>query len=133
MIRRIVTTLIALFMVSSIIGAAAQAATLSPTLQYQLGQLADTVSLGTVIVSFNTSNGLQPAHLDVLRSVGIHGGATFPNLGMAGAHATAGQAHALAAYPQVRSGWSDGQLAHFIVPAGQLARRQPNRTNDTFQ
>src|SRR2546423_628245 len=132
MIRRIVTTLIALFMVSSIIGAAAQAATLSPTLQYQLGQLADTVSLGTVIVSFNTSNGLQPAHLDVLRSVGIHGGATFPNLGMAGVHATAGQVRALAANPQVRSVWSNDQLEYFIDQARQLAGVNRIRTDATF-
>lgn len=132
MFRRIFITLIALLMAASVLGASARAATLSPTLEYQLGQLADTVSVGTVIVSFNTTNGLKSEHLDVLRAVGIHGGATFPNLGMVGVHATAGQVRALASNTQVRSVWSNDQLEYFIDAARQLAGVNRVRTDATF-
>lgn len=59
-----------------------QAATVSPKLQKQLTRLADNASVGTAIVAFNTTNGLQESHLNILRSVGITSGKTFPTLGM---------------------------------------------------
>ena len=46
----------------------ARAATLSPTLQAKLNGAADATSVGLVIVSFRTSDGLKAAHLDALRS-----------------------------------------------------------------
>ena len=68
-----------------------QAATLSPKLQNQLTTLADNAPVGVVIVSFNTSTGLNESHLNVLRSVGVTGGQTFPTLGMVSQPMTAGQ------------------------------------------
>lgn len=130
MIRRIATTLIAILMISSAIGAtAASAATLSPTLQSQLGTLADTTSVGVVIVSFKTSDGLKDSHLNALRVLGIKGGITFPNLGMVGVHATAGQVKALASNAAVRSVWSNDKLEYYLDQARVLAGVNRVRTD----
>jgi serine protease AprX len=110
----------------------ASAATLSPTLQTQLTQLPEAARVGTVIVSFNTSNGLKDSHLQILRSLGIRGGAVFPNLGMVGIHATAGQVKALAANSSVRSVWSNDKLEYFIDQARMLAGVNRVRTDSTF-
>ncbi|HKQ99231.1 MAG TPA: hypothetical protein VJT09_01080, partial [Pyrinomonadaceae bacterium] len=80
MIKRILTTITMTLVLSSALGLAARAATLSPTLQSQLGSLADGTSLGLVIISFRTSDGLKDSHLGVLRGLGIRGGYTFKNL-----------------------------------------------------
>lgn len=125
MIRRIATTLFAILMISSAIGAA----TLSPTLQSQLGTLANTDSVGVVIVSFKTSEGLKDSHLSVLRGLGIRGGVTFPNLGMVGVHATAGQVKALASNAAVRSVWSNDKLEYFMNQARVLAGVDRIRTD----
>ncbi len=135
MIKRIATTFIAILVICSAIGAAARAATLSPTLQEQLTTATDDASLGTVIVSFNTSDGLKDSHLGVLRGVGIAGGTTFQNLGMVGVTATAGQLKALAANPAVRSIWSNDKLEYYMDQARVLAgvdriRRDASFTRD---
>jgi serine protease AprX len=110
----------------------ASAATLSPTLQSQLSTLTDTASVGVVIVSFKTSDGLKDAHLDALRALGIRGGVTFPNLGMVGAHATVAQVKALASDPSVRSVWSNDQLEYYLDQARVLAGVNRIRTDPGF-
>jgi len=97
-----------------------QAAKLSPTLQSQLNGLADSASVGVVIVSFNTTNGLSLANTTLLRSVGVTSGVTFEKLGMVGAVLTAGQVRALAANSSVKSIWSNDRLQYFINSARML-------------
>lgn len=95
----------------------AQAASLSPTLQSKLSSVSDNIDIGMVIVAFNTSNGLQEGHLNVLRGVGITGGQTFPTLGMVAQPMTAGQVRALANSPSVRSLWSNDKLFYYMHQA----------------
>ncbi|HVG33350.1 MAG TPA: S8 family serine peptidase [Pyrinomonadaceae bacterium] len=121
MIKRIATTLIAILLTCSAITAAASAASLSPALRSQLGKLTDAQSVGTVIVSFRTSDGLKDSHLGALRSVGITGGTTFQNLGMVAVVASVGQVKALSANPEVRSIWSNDKLELFLDQARVLA------------
>lgn len=133
MLKRITTTIIATFILCSVIGTA-RAATLSPTLQTQLAELTDSASLGMVIISFKTGDGLKTSHLEILRGIGINGGYTFQNLGMVGAPATVAQVKALAANPNVRSVWSNDRLEYYIEQARVLAgvdrlRRDAAMTN----
>lgn len=73
-----------------------------------------------VIVAFNTTNGLQESHLNVLRSVGITGGQTFPMLGMVAQPMTVGQIRQLAANPAVKSIWSNDKLHYYMHQARVL-------------
>lgn len=116
MLRRIGLALAAAILVG-IAAASASAATVGPSLQSKLSSLADSASAGVVIIAFNTDNGLQPAHLDVLRGVGLFNGTTLPSLGMVALPATAGQVRALAANPAVRSVWSNDQLFRHMEEA----------------
>ncbi len=109
-----------------------QAADLSPTLQSKLPNLADNVEVGMVVVAFNTSNGLQESHLNVLRSVGVTGGQTFPNLGMVAQPMTAGQIRALAGNPAVRSIWSNDQLYYTMHQARVLGGVQKLQSDAGF-
>lgn len=112
-----------LFLVVAIIGVlitAAQAAQLSPSLQKQLPALSDGASVGTAIVAFNTSGGLTDSHINVLRSVGVTGGKTFPTLGMVAMEMTAGQVRALSANPAIRSIWSNDKLYYYMHQAKVL-------------
>lgn len=114
---------------------ATQAATLSPKLQAQLNQLGNSASVGFVIVAFNTSNssnGLNTAHLDILRGVGITKGLTFQRLGMVGTIATAGQVRALQANPSVRSVWSNDRLTYFMNQARVVTGVDRLRTDAGF-
>jgi serine protease AprX len=97
------------------------AATLSPTLQSTLASAADSAQVGIVIVSFNTTNGINSSHLDVLRGLGITRGLTLNKLGMVATPATAGQVRALSANPAVRSVWSNDRLYYFMNQARVLA------------
>ncbi|MCA1817285.1 MAG: S8 family serine peptidase [Acidobacteria bacterium] len=101
--------------------APARAARLSPTLSVRLGGLADTASVGTVIVAFKTTNGLQDSQLAVLQAVGITGGYTLPHLGMVAVNATAGQVRALSTVSSVRSIWSNDKLEYFDNQSRMLA------------
>src|SRR5690349_273020 len=83
------------------------AATLSAWLQNQINGLADSANVGTVIVSFNTSTGLNNSHLAILQSIGITKGITLRQLGMVAMPATAGQVRALATNSAVKSIWSN--------------------------
>lgn len=95
-----------------LIAGSASAATLGPSLAAKLNGLSNTASVGTVIVSFNTSNGLKPSHLTTLALSGITRGYTLQNLGMVAAPATAGQVRALASKPAVRSIWLNERLQY---------------------
>ena len=110
----------------------AQAATLSPALQSQLAGLANSASVGVVIVSFNTSNGLQLGNLNTLRGVGITKGVTFQKLGMVGAVMNAGQIRALANNPSVRSIWSNDQQQYFMNQARMVTGVDKLRGDSQF-
>jgi serine protease AprX len=97
-----------------------QAATLSPALQSKLTNIADNASVGTTIVAFNTTSGLQDSHLSILRNVGITGGKTFPTLGMVAMPMTAAQVRALQNNPNVRSIWSNDKLYYTMHQAKVL-------------
>ena len=109
-----------------------QAASLSPTLQNKLTSIADNVEVGMVIVSFNTNNGLQESHLNVLRAVGITGGQTFPTLGMVAQPMTAGQVRALQNNPNIKSLWSNDKLIYYMNQARVLTGVERLRTDSQF-
>lgn len=132
MLRRISATFIAALFICFAADATASAATLSPTLQFELATVADTTSVGTVIVAFHTSNGLNDSHLAALRSVGITKGITLARLGMVATTATAGQVRALAANGAVRSVWSNDQLYYFMNQARVLTGVDKLRTHAAF-
>jgi serine protease AprX len=98
-----------------------QAASLSPTLQSRLEGVADGESVGMVIVAFKTNGGLTESHLNVLRSVGVTGGQTFPTLGIVAQPMTAGQVRALAADPAVASVWSNDPVYYYMDSARTMA------------
>src|SRR5688500_19288931 len=52
-------------------GATTLATTLSPKLSSNLNHLSDNASVGIVIVAFQTSNGLNESHLNLLRGIGV--------------------------------------------------------------
>ena len=110
----------------------ANAATLAPRLRQQLQTLADDASVGMVIVSFNTSSGLQESHLNVLRNAGVTGGQTFPTLGMVAQPMTAGQVRALSADPAVRSIWTNDPLVYYMHQARVLGGVQRLQTDSGF-
>jgi serine protease AprX len=114
---------------SGILFANASAAKLSPALQSQIAGIADDASAGVVIISFNTTNGLTSAHLNILRSVGITSGVTFARLGMVGAVLTKGQINTLAADPAVRSIWSNDRLMYYMNAARVLTGVDKIRTD----
>ncbi len=125
-----VNAFVATLILSLALGLGARAATLSPTLSQQLAAgLPDAAQVGTVIVAFDTANGLQPTHLEVLRGIGIFRGRTLPRLGMVAINATAGQVRALAARPGVRSIWSNDQLEYHLNQARVLAGVDRLRTD----
>jgi serine protease AprX len=128
MFRRIhvaVFTMLVIFTASALVSAV----TLSPALQTKLAGAGNTVNVGTVIVSFRTTNGLNSTHLNILRGVGITRGYTLPQLGMVATTATAGQVRALAANAAVRSVWSNDPLYYFLNQARVLAGVDRLRTD----
>ncbi len=132
MLRRISATFIAALFIGIAVNVAASAATLSPTLQSKLSSLADEADVGTVIVAFHTSDGLNDSHLAALRSVGITKGITLPRLGMVAAPATASQVRALAANSAVRSVWSNDQLYYYMNQARVLTGVDKLRIDANF-
>ena len=118
--------------VIGVFGFAANAAKLSPTLQNNLTNLADNASVGMVIVTFNTTNGLQPSHLNVLQSVGVTGGQTFPTLGIVAQPMTAGQVRALQNNSAVRSLWSNDRLYYTMNQARVLTGVQKLQTDSAM-
>lgn len=95
-------------------------AALSQALTSRLARLANDADAGMVVVAFNTDNGLQESHLDVLRGVGVTGGQKFPTLGMVAQPMTIGQVRALSTNQAVRSIWSNDQLTYYMHQARVL-------------
>jgi serine protease AprX len=112
MFRRISAALSTVALLALLAAAEVSAATLGPSLQSKLNGLASDAKVGTVIISFNTTQGLRPAHLDALRSLGITKGVTLNRLGMVATVATAGQVRALGNNPSVRSVWFNDRLSY---------------------
>lgn len=121
-----------IFILAIVFAFQANAATLSPQLTTKLANLADGASVGMVIVSFNTNDGLQDSHLQILQSVGVTGGQTFPNLGMVAQPLTAGQVRALQNNPAIRSIWSNDQLQYFMNQARTLTGVDRVRSTSAF-
>lgn len=107
-------------LVGAIFSYGIHAATLSPALQSQLPSLSDAQSVGVVIISFKTTSGLQDTNLNLLRSIGVINGVTFPKLGMVGAVLNAGQIRILAGNSSVRSIWDNQQLQYYMNSARML-------------
>ena len=125
-------TLIYAFALVSVFAFGVQAATLSEKLNKQLHTLTDTAGVGMVIVAFNTNNGLNDSHLNVLKSLGIMGGQTFPTLGMVAQPMTVAQVRALAANPNVRSLWSNDKLYYTMNQARVLTGVERLRAEAPF-
>ena len=121
-----------MLVIASVFVFQAQAASLSPKLQNQLTRVSDGAGVGMVIVSFNTTNGLQESHLNILRSIGITGGQTFPTLGMVAQPMTAGQVRALQNNPNVKSLWSNDKLIYYMQQAKILTGVDKLRTDSQF-
>ncbi|MET0650846.1 MAG: S8 family serine peptidase [Pyrinomonadaceae bacterium] len=113
MLRKISAAFSTIALLALLAAAQVSAATLGPSLKSRLNGLAADAKVGTVIISFNTTKGLQPANLDVLRALGINKGVTLNRLGMVAAVATAGQVRALASNPSVRSVWFNDRLSYY--------------------
>ncbi len=115
-----------------VVASTAHAATVSPNLAAQLANLNDAASVGTIIVAFNSNDGLNETHLNVLRGVGIGGGQTLQKLSMVAVVATAGQARALAANPAVRSVWSNDPVYLYMNEARTLTGVERLRTDSAM-
>jgi serine protease AprX len=107
-------------------------AALSTTLSSRLARLGDAAGAGMVIVAFNTTNGLQESHLNVLRSVGVTGGQTFPSLGMVAQPMTVGQVRALRNDTSVRSLWSNDKLMYYMHQARVLGGVHRLQSDSSF-
>jgi serine protease AprX len=109
----------------------AWSATLGPSLTTKLSGLADSASAGTVIVAFNTTNGLNASHLAVLSAAGVSRGFTMQHLGMVAFPATASQVRTLSANGAVRSIWANDPLDYLnnetrVLTGVDRARTDPN-------
>lgn len=115
--------------ITAIFAMCISAAELAPKLKQQIEGAADNVSLGVVIVSFDTSNGLNEGHLNILRGLGIDSGVTYKNLGMVGAVLNVGQVKALASSSAVRSVWTNDRLQYYMNQARVMAGVEKLRTD----
>src|SRR5229473_3422633 len=100
----------AIAVLSACLTGLASGAVLGPSLNAKLPGLSDSSSVGTVIVTFNTTSGLNASHMAVLQAAGIVRGYTLQHLGMVATPATAGQIRALAGNSAVRSIWLNDHL-----------------------
>jgi serine protease AprX len=132
MIRRFIFRTLILGLALTMSAALTQAAKLSPTLETALASAANNLSVGVVIVSFNTNAGLNDTHLAILRSVGLNKGIKLNRLGMVAMPATAGQVRALANNASVRSIWSNDRLYYFLNQARMLAGVDRLRQDSQF-
>lgn len=120
------------FAIAGVLVFNAQAATLGSSLQNRLNGLANSASVGTVIVAFNTSTGLKESHLNVLRGVGILNGQTFPTLGMVAQTMTAGQVRALQNNSAVLSLWANDPMFYTMHQARVLGGVDKLQTTSAF-
>jgi serine protease AprX len=131
---RRVQTLLAAIILCFALGSSALAARVSPALSSQLTSLTDADKVGTVIVAFNTNDGLKDSHLSLLRALGITRAITYPRLGMVALPAaTAGQVRALAADGSVRSVWDNERIHFYDLQARTLTGAERVRTNQLFR
>src|SRR5207247_2051109 len=110
----------------------ASAARIGSSLSSKIATLPDSAGVGVVIISFNTTSGLNATHLNALRGVGITRGITLQQLGMVAVPATAGQVRALASNSAVRSVWSNDQLSYLMNQARVLAGVDKVRADAAF-
>lgn len=129
--RRIASTLFA-FLIVGVLFINIRAAELSPVIEGRLDGLADDVSFGVVIVSFDTTSGLTTGHLSILQSLGVTDGVTFQKLGMVGAVLNAGQIRSLATNANVRSIWSNDRQAYYMSQARVMTGVDKLRTDAAF-
>jgi len=130
-VRNIASTLAVVVLLISSAGSASSA-TLGPSLTSKMAGLSDIASVGTVIVSFNTSSGLNATHLATLTAVGITKGYTLQQLGMVAAPATAGQVRALASNSAVRSIWLNDRMKFLNNQTRVLTGVDRMRTDPNF-
>lgn len=121
-----------LFFGMMIFAASIQAAILSPKITNQINTLTDNVNVGMTIVAFNTTNGLQESHLNILRGLGINAGYKFNTLGMVATPMTVGQIRTLSNNPNVRSIWSNDKLQYFMQEARVVTGVDKVRTDAGF-
>ncbi|HEV7904431.1 MAG TPA: S8 family serine peptidase, partial [Pyrinomonadaceae bacterium] len=132
--KKIPTLLAAIVICFALDASALGAARVSPALSTQLASLAGTAKVGTVIVAFNTTNGLNNSHLDVLRALGVTRAITFPRLGMVALPAaTAAQVRALAGNAAVRSVWDNERIHYYDLQARTLTGVERVRADATFR
>jgi serine protease AprX len=129
--KRVPTILITVLLLCCA-ASAASAATLSKALQSKLNGVAADTNLGVVIVAFNTTDGLNNAHLDILKSVGVVKGITLQHLGMVAMPATAAQVNALAGNPAVRSIWLNDRLSYLDKEARTLVGIEKLKTDQAI-
>lgn len=132
MFRRISAASATILLLSLIAFTNVSAATLSPSLKTKITNLTDSASVGTVIVAFNTNNGLNDSHLNLLRGLGISKGLTLPRLGMVAISATVLQVKSLVANPSVRSVWANERLHYLDKEARTLTGVERLRTDSAF-
>lgn len=132
MFKRLSAALFALIICLAL-NASASAATLAPALQSKIDTLASNADVGFVIVSFNTTTGLNDSHLGVLRAAGVTSGFTLQRLGMVAVPAiTVGQLRVVASSPAVRSVWPNDRLFYYMNQARVLAGVDRLRTDASF-
>ena len=124
MIRKSGFQMTALAMVLLFGASFSKAATLSSNLQSAITNVADNISVGVVIVTFNTNSALNDSRLALLRTLGITKGFALNKLGMVATLASAGQVRAMAANPAVRSVWSNDRLHYYIESGANACRRR---------
>ncbi|HEX8459540.1 MAG TPA: S8 family serine peptidase [Pyrinomonadaceae bacterium] len=130
---RKIPALLAAIILCFALGSPALAARLSPALSTRLASLADTAQAGTVIVAFNTSDGLKETHLSILRALGVTRAITYPRLGMVALPAvTAAQVRALASNSAVRSVWDNERLHYYDLQARTLTGVERVRNDKLF-
>jgi serine protease AprX len=132
--RKISTFFAAIILCFALNVTSALAARVSPALSSQLASLTDSTKVGTVIVAFNTGEGLKDSHLSLLRGLGITRAITFPRLGMVALPAaTAGQVRALAGNSAVRSVWDNERLHYYDLQARTLTGVERVRNDGAFR
>ncbi len=123
--------LLALLLCASLSSLPLQAAKLGPGLQAQLAALGP-VQTAEIIVTFQ-GDAVSPAHLQLVRSLGISRGVYFQSLPIMGVLATRAQAEALAGRAEVRSLWPNSRLQYDNYEATSLTGVRRARTDATFR
>jgi len=129
---RKISSLFFAFVIAGVLIFQVQAATVSPVIQNKLNTLTDDAGVGMTIVAFNTSNGLQASHLNILKSVGIVDGQTFPTLGMVATTMSAGQVRALQNNSAILSIWSNDPLQYYMNQARTLTGVEKLRSDSAL-